>query len=83
MFRRLNEKEEAILKRYQRRGQVHGALNAAKRRVRYDRHDNFVVAVVKVDSGVYTGVAKFNPADPTFNPEVGQSLAFSRAVRRN
>lgn len=37
---------------------------------------NYTVAIVEG----YIGVAKFNPNDDTFLPEVGEKLAISRAV---
>lgn len=82
MFRPLNEKEEMVLRRHQKKGRAHLQLNYADRKVRYDQQGNFVVAVVKCKGSVYTGVAKFNPEDPSFNPTVGKSLAFSRAVQK-
>lgn len=78
MFRKLNEVELGILAKKRKQGKVKGLLNEKK--VRYDHTENFTVCVLKVKDSVYTGVAKFNPTDTNFNPEVGERLAFSRAI---
>jgi hypothetical protein len=81
MFRKLNEAETKLLSKLRKRGgetpRVKGLLN--QKRVRYDEFGNFTVCVLKVGPSIYTGVAKANPTD-AYNPEVGQAIAFSRAV---
>lgn len=85
MFRKFNEQEIDLLKTLRTRktndGQprVKGLLSADKK-VRYDVKGNFIVAVVKVQNNIYTGVAKFNPEDKGFNQAIGEQLAFTRAV---
>lgn len=81
MFRKFTEKENELLHNLRQKGKVRKTrFNGLDRRVRYDPHDNFIVAVVKADKCIYTGVAKFNPNDTAFNAEIGQQVALARAL---
>lgn len=78
MFRKLNKQEDEILRTLKQRGKVKSIWR--QRAVQYNQHGNFIVAVVRANSRILTGVAKFNPIDRNFNPEIGKNLAFTRAV---
>jgi len=49
-----------------------------RRTIRFYTQDNFTICIV---GGEFVGVAKRNPKSDVHNQEIGENIAFSRAVK--
>ncbi len=84
MFRKLNEKEQAVVEKLKERGKI---LRVHKNMlVDYRLVGNFTIAMVKwtEKSDIRIGLCKYNPFDKglgiPYSEEAGKNIAFWRAV---
>lgn len=80
MFRKLNAEEEAILAKHQQR---HGlTVSPEDLLIDYTHQGTFTAATVRFHTDWAVAIAKFNPFDKNFNPEIGERIAFVRALTK-
>jgi hypothetical protein len=79
-LRTINNDEKRVLKTLKERGKTSVTTNGSTK-VKYIESGNFTIAVVKAGARELYGVAKRNPTDFA-NSEIGQQLAFSRALQQ-
>jgi hypothetical protein len=81
-MRDLNRRERELIEKMKNRPNAN-IKRLFEPKVQYQTSGNFVVAIVSSRSKLFTGVAKFNPTDKHFLPEVGERLAFIRAITKH
>lgn len=85
-MRKLNKIEIGLLSKLKKRKKVSKHLFAKREElnVEYVMNGNFTVAIINGGiKSALVGVSKFNPFDSHYSEEVGQQLAFARAVKKN
>lgn len=82
-FRTLSSVERAEVRTLIERSRTSLSENRSRTlQVRFDAHDNFTIAVIKIGKSILTGVAKRNPRDKA-NRDAGQAVALRRAIVSN
>lgn len=84
-MRKLNDAERQTARRLQNQLRVNPFLNLRNVRIAYFHRGDEVFAVLQHNNQTAAGRAKFNPKDRDngvkYNPEVGERIAFGRALR--